>query len=68
MLTIETKLDPLEINGEYVTGLPAEKDQFAVKAHWNINRLVVLEWRGQSITVSASQLEKAIANARNHDH
>ena len=66
MLTIETRIDPLEIDGEDVPALPQDKDSLRVKAHWNINRLIVLEWRGNKITVAAEQLQKAIQNATNH--
>jgi hypothetical protein len=66
MLKIETRIDPYEIDGKEVYGLAQDTDQLSVKAHWNINRFVVLEWHGKSFTVSADQLERAIKNATNH--
>jgi hypothetical protein len=66
MLTIETRIDAIEIDGKDVEGLPEEENQLCVKAHWNVNRFVVLEFQGKSVTVSASQLLKAISNATNH--
>lgn len=67
MLKIETRMDPLEIDGEEVKGLPKDSDQLVVTAHWNRNSLVILSFRGKAITVVASELVRAIQNARNHD-
>lgn len=67
MLKIETRIDPIEIMGNEIKGLPKEADQLIVSAHWNINRWVVLDWHGRTITVSCDELERAIRNARNHD-
>ena len=67
MLKIETRIDPVEINGQEVTGLPNEMDQMIVRAHWIKNRWVIIDFHGQSVTVVADDLERAIRNARNHD-
>ena len=66
MMKIDTRIDPYEINDEEVTGLPKETDQLVVRSHWNMNSLVILEFKGKSVTVSASQLKQAIQNAINH--
>lgn len=66
MFTVTTKLDPYEIDGDKRKGLPNEADELHVKQHWNQRRdLVVLDWRGHNITVSASELAVAIRNATN---
>ncbi len=67
MLSIETRIDPVEIDGEKLAQLPAAVDQLSVTNHWNLNYLVVLTFRGHKITVVANELERAIHNARNHD-
>ncbi len=67
MLKIETRLDPVEINGAEIKGLPQEADQVIVSAHWNINRWVIIDFHGRTVTLSADELERAIRNARNHD-
>ena len=67
MLKIETRIDPVEINGEKIKGLPQENDQVIVSAHWNMNYLVVIQFLGKTVTVSANDLVKAIQNAQNHD-
>lgn len=67
MLKIETRLDPVEINGEEVKALPNETDQVIVSAHWNVNKFVVIDFHGRTVTVVASELERAIQNATNHD-
>lgn len=66
MLTIETKIDAVEVQGESITGLPKEADQLIVSAHHVYPTLVVLDWHGRNITVSADELERAIRNACNH--
>jgi hypothetical protein len=63
---IETKITAYEINGDEVEGLPEEKGQVVVSSHWNINQMVVLKFQGESVTVAADELMKAIANATNH--
>lgn len=67
MLKIETKLDPQRIDGAPIAGLPNEADCLIVASEWATNRSVVLDWRGHSITVDASDLKRAIDNATNHD-
>lgn len=66
MLKIETRIDPVEINGTAITGLPNEADQVIVSAHWNINSFVVIDFHGRTVTVLAEDIERAIKNARNH--
>jgi len=66
MMTIETRIDPVEINNQAITGLPENKDQVSIRAHWNRNSLVVIEFHNKSFTVSADKLERAIRNAKNH--
>jgi len=65
-IEIVTKIDPLEFDGAECKGLPNEAGELHIKSHWNRNALVVLDWRGHSITVLADDLERAIRNARNH--
>ncbi len=36
-----------------------------VESHWNYNERIVLDYGGKKITVIASDLEKAISNAKN---
>jgi|WetSurSiteA1Bulk_404760.scaffolds.fasta_scaffold30202_3 hypothetical protein len=66
-MKIESRLEPIELNGEETKGIPSPKDSVIVSAHWNSNRLVVIEFHGLNFTVVARELEKAIANATNHD-
>jgi hypothetical protein len=67
MLKIETRIDPTEINGTAITGLPNDADQVIISAHWNINRFVVIDFHGRTVTVLADDLQRAIRNATNHD-
>jgi hypothetical protein len=67
MLKIETRLDPIRIQGDLVKGLPNEADQLIVSAEWHSNKHVTLDWHGRTITVSSDELRRAIANAENHD-
>ncbi len=66
-MKIESSINPVEIEDTEVRGLPNDADALLVKAHHIFNRLVILDWRGHSITVSATELEQAIRNARNHE-
>ena len=43
---------------------PSKQDLF-VHNHWNDDRMVVLEINGERFTVSAEDLQKAIANCTN---
>ena len=65
MFTIETKIDPVEIDDSRLQGLPNDADQLIVKAHRIDSRAVVLDWRGHSVTVYAEELRRAIQNATN---
>ena len=66
MLKIETRLDPVEIGGERVPGLPQDCNQMVIRAHHIDNAFVILEFLGRQITVVASELKRAIQNAENH--
>lgn len=63
---IETHVRSYEVCGQEVKGLPNEADDLIVSAHHIRNSFVVLDWHGRTITVAASDLEKAIKNATNH--
>ena len=65
MTKVETRIDPLEIDGHEYKGLPKDEDQLIVRAHWNRESLAVLEFQGKKITVVISQLQKALVNAGN---
>jgi hypothetical protein len=67
MLTIETKLDPIEIDDTPRKDLPSETDQVTVAAHWNYKDRVIIEFHGTKFTVIADDLRRAIQNAINHD-
>lgn len=43
-----------------------DTDHLFVRSHWNSNRLVVLDFGSKKVTVSASDLKRAIDNATNH--
>lgn len=66
-LSIETRFDPCEINGRPIEGLPTSDDQILVRAHHIHNEFVIIEFHGESCTVLAADLLKAIKNAMNHD-
>ena len=66
MKTIQTKIDPCEINGKERRGLPKDEDQLSIEAHWNFNTFVILKYHGINITVFAEDLRDAIDNATNH--
>lgn len=68
MFRIETRIDPTEVQGEAITGLPNEADQLIVSSHHIYNSLVILDWHGRNITVSAEDLRRAVENAKNHGH
>lgn len=63
---IETRIRTYEIAGKEITGLHKDSDDLIVEAHWNQNRLVLLEFQGKQITVDADDLKRAIQNATNH--
>jgi hypothetical protein len=67
MMKIETRIDPVEIDGGEISGLPKDSDQVSVSAHWNVNRFVVILFHGVSVTVLAKDLTRAIQNATNHE-
>ena len=54
-----------EVDGAEIKGLKSDKPNIIIRNHWNRRELVELEVGGQRLTVSASDLERAIANAQN---
>ncbi len=67
MILIVTTIDPIEVDTKEVKGVSDKSDVLRVGSHWNRNDLVILEWRGGSITVLARDLQRGIVNATNHD-
>lgn len=65
MLKIETRLDPYEIDGKELHGLPEDHNKVIVRNHWNVRGLVVVQFGSWSFTVSADELHRAITNATN---
>ena len=66
MKTIESinKIHIYELNGNDSPGIDAP--QLIVKNHWNRREFVIVETpSGESVTVTADALERAIQNARN---
>lgn len=61
---VRSDIQVYEIDGTEVTvGLP---DQImTVESHWNRNEMVILSFGERKVTISASDLEKAIKNATN---
>lgn len=66
MMKIETRLNPVEVEGIAITGLPQDSDQVTISAHWNYNHVVIISFRGKTVTVCANELQRAIQNATNH--
>ena len=62
-----TSLVPIvELNSEdSVVKAGGEQRSIAVKPHWNLKRLVVLEIDGNRYTVDCYAMRRAIANAEN---
>ncbi len=64
--SIETRIRSYEVQGEPIKGLHNDADDLIVSAHRITSDFVVLDWHGRTITVTASDLERAIKNAKNH--
>ena len=64
---IETRLRAYEINGTEVKGLPKDADDVIISAHHIFRNLVIIDFHGRTVTVSANDLKRAIDNATNHD-
>ena len=63
---IETRIRSYEIDGQEVKGVPSDADDLIVRGHRIRNDLVILDWHGIKIAVSARDLNRAIQNATNH--
>lgn len=64
-MTIVTKIDCYELDGRETK---AERPQIIVSSHWNMNDRIILRASdgGNSYTVIADDLIRAIQNAQNH--
>lgn len=69
MIKSDNEVDVYEINGqEQKTQVGSSHPRIHVKSHWNLDRMVIIQWHGDSgeeITVNASDLTAAIKNATN---
>lgn len=63
MIKVSNDIVVREIDGWEVSGIPATV--ITVSSHWSRNSLVVLEIDGRRLSVAASDLRAAIANATN---
>lgn len=63
-MKIETRIKIYEKNGTETEGI--KYPELAVINNWNLNRMVVLKFGKDEITVLAKDLQKAIDNATNH--
>ena len=64
MIKVTSIVSVVESNGQRVTK-PEDVPGLAVKSHWNDAALVVLVVGDRELAVLASDIEAAIANARN---
>lgn len=64
---IETRIRSYEVEGTPITGLHNRADDLIVSAHRNRKDFVILDWHGRAITVAASDLQRAVQNATNHN-
>jgi hypothetical protein len=62
-MTVTNEVPVVEVNGKDVPF--QEPKVLVIRNHWNIDRAVVIEWEGTSITVWRNQLEAAMQNATN---
>jgi hypothetical protein len=67
MLKIETRIDPTEIMGEPIKGLPNDADQVIISAHRIYNDRAIIDFHGRNITVLIEDLRLALTNAANHN-
>ncbi len=65
MIKVSNEMTIYEIDGKEVGGLLAVENTLTVRSHWNRNALVVLEYGGRRLAVSADDLQRAIRNATN---
>lgn len=68
-MTVETKIDIYEKDGQEVIGVPARI--LKLKSHWNRDEMVVIDLTGQGegeITVSARDLRKALERCSGWRH
>lgn len=65
-MTVTNEIKIYETNGKETP--IGENPILEVRSHWNNDNLVVIEIDGKTVTVVASQLEKAIHNATNWKH
>lgn len=64
-IKVENEIYIYEINGKETRGI-IDENKFTVSSHWNRNEMVVLQNAdGDKITVSASELKRAVENATN---
>ena len=62
MIKVDNEVNIYEDHGQEV---PLGNKRLHVESHWNRNEMVVLTIGEERVTVSAKDLEAAIANARN---
>lgn len=69
MINSDNTVDIYEINGqEQRPKVGSPHPQIHVRSHWNMDRMVVIKWHGDSgeeVTVNANDLMAAIKNATN---
>lgn len=63
MIKVENKIDLYEVNGVEVN-MSAPPD-IIISSHWNDRRLIVIDSGDKKLTIKASDLLAAIANATN---
>lgn len=63
MIKVENKIELYEIDGNKTKAVPAPT--IIVHSHWNDNNMIILDTGNNKITVKASDLIAAIANATN---
>ena len=63
MIKVENKINLYEVNGVEVNVVP--EPTVIVSSHWNDHKMIVIDTGNNKITVKASDLLAAIANATN---
>ena len=64
-MNVKNEIQPSEINRQDSFGV-GEKRRLIVESHWNYTDRVHLKFGDLDLVVFADDLERAIANARNH--
>lgn len=64
-MIVKNEIQPVEIDGKESWGVN-EKRRLSVESHWNYDDRVHLKFGDLNIVVLADDLERAIANAKNH--